>query len=346
MEMFELRVEQGVLVGQLLFGTRRQNRGLHGCHPKSSVNLPDKHKLPPLRGRIKPLNGALIVNKPAGLTSHDVVARVRRICQERSVGHLGTLDPAATGVLPLLLGRLTRLAQFFQGREKEYQGAIRFGFATDTYDAAGSTVGETSSSLPEAAALEAVLVRFRGSIEQTPPPFSAKKVNGVPAYKLARREQPVVLKPVQIEVRAFEMLRFDGDRMEFRVVCSAGTYVRSLAHDLGQALGVGAHLAELERTRVGEFTLAQSHKLEELAAMAEAGALAGTLVPALQLLPEMPAVVAPPEAAARLLHGQAANLPEFSKAPRVRAFNPDGDLLAIGRRIAGTLFQPQIVLAG
>lgn len=292
------------------------------------------------------MNGALIVNKPAGLTSHDVVARVRRICQERSVGHLGTLDPAATGVLPLLLGRLTRLAQFFQGREKEYQGTIRFGFATDTYDAAGTPLGEASGSLPAAAAIEAVLPRFRGAVEQTPPPFSAKKVSGVPAYKLARREQPVALKPVQVEVRAFEMLSLEGDRMRFRVVSSAGTYVRSLAHDLGQALGVGAHLADLERTRVGEFTLAQSHTLEELAAMAQAGTIASALLPPLQLLPEMPAVVAPPEAAARLLHGQAANLPEFSKAPRVRAFSPEGDLLAIVRRIAGTLFQPQVVLAG
>jgi tRNA pseudouridine55 synthase len=283
------------------------------------------------------------------MTSHDVVARVRRLAQERSIGHLGTLDPSATGVLPLLLGRLTRLAQFFEGREKEYEGELLFGFATDTYDASGTRLpGDSTAAaeLPSREQVEALLGRFRGAIEQTPPPFSAKKVGGVPAYKLARQQRPVQLAPVMVNVKAFDLLEFEGNRMRFRVVSSAGTYIRSLAHDLGQAVGVGAHLVSLQRTRVGEFSLAASHTLETVAELAIAGRLGEALMPATALLPEMPAVVATPEAAARLLHGQDANLAEFSGAPLVRAFNDDGQMLAVAKRMAGSLFHPQIVLAG
>lgn len=290
------------------------------------------------------MDGALIINKAAGLTSHDVVARTRRILGERSIGHLGTLDPAATGVLPLLCGRLTRLAQFFQDREKEYRGEIRFGFATDTYDAQGTPAGPASDAVPSQAAIEAVLPRFRGRFLQQPPPYSAKKIAGVPAYKLARRHQPVALEPIEVEVRELELEGLEGDRMRFRAVCSSGTYIRSLAHDLGAALGIGSHLASLERTRSGEFTLAAAHTLEEVEAMAAGGILASALMAARELLPELPGVVAPLDAMARMLNGQPANLPEFSRAIRVRVFTPEGALLAIARRVAGSLFQPQIVL--
>ncbi len=292
------------------------------------------------------MDGALIVNKPSGLTSHDVVARVRKLSLERSIGHLGTLDPAARGVLPLLLGRLTRLAQYFQGRDKEYEGVIRFGFATDTYDAEGEPTTAVAARIPNREEIEALLPRFRGEIQQVPPPFSAKKVHGVPAYKLARRDQPVELAPVAVTISAFELLALEGDRMRFRAVCSSGGYVRALAHDLGAALGAGAHLAELTRTRLGEFSLADSHPLDAIAGHAAAGTLEDLLLPPLRLLPEFPAVVAPPEAVSRLLHGQAANLPEFSRAAMVRVFTPDERLLAIGRRIAGSLFHPQAVFAG
>lgn len=298
---------------------------------------------------LEDLDGALIIHKPAGLTSHDVVARVRRLTGERSVGHLGTLDPAATGVLPLLLGRLTRLAQFFQGREKEYEGELRFGFATATYDAEGEKVGTATERVPALAQIEAALGSFRGTVRQTPPPYSAKKVSGVPAYKLARREEPVELAPVEVEVRAFEVLGLEGDRLRFRVVCSSGTYIRSLAHDLGQALGVGAHLVRLVRTRVGEFTLAEAVTLEALAEKAAAGAAEAALLPAQALLLEFPAVIAPGEAAAKLLQGRAANLPEFSRAARVKVFTAGESaaaaprLIALARRVAGSLFQPQIV---
>ncbi|HWG37710.1 MAG TPA: tRNA pseudouridine(55) synthase TruB [Terriglobales bacterium] len=291
------------------------------------------------------MDGALIVNKPSGLTSHDVVARLRRLTCERSIGHLGTLDPAATGVLPLLLGRLTRLAQYFQGREKEYRGEIRFGFATDTYDAAGQPATEAKPA-PSVEAVAAMLPHFRGHLHQTPPPFSAKKIGGVPAHERARRGEAVALAAVQVELRELEMLGMAGDRMEFRAVCTPGTYMRSLAHDLGVALGSGAHLTRLQRTRVGEFELGASIALEALAELAAAGRLAEALLPPLKLLPEFPAVVAPPEAAARLLHGQSANLPEFSRARMVKVFSPDERLLALGRRIAGSLFHPEVVFSG
>ena len=214
------------------------------------------------------MNGVLIIDKPAGLTSHDVVNRVRRILQQRSVGHLGTLDPMATGVLPLVTGALTRLAQFYTNSEKVYEGVIRFGFATNTYDAEGeaTTVPQPVSLNPEA--VEALAARFRGVIEQTPPPFSAKKINGVPAYKLARQQKEVVLKPVQIEIKEFVILALDVDRARFRARVASGTYMRSIAHEMGRELGCGAHLESLRRTSVAEFNLEDAHTLEQLAAAA------------------------------------------------------------------------------
>ncbi len=188
-------------------------------------------------------NGVLIVDKPAGMTSHDVVARVRRLANERAVGHLGTLDPMATGVLPLVLGRMTRLAQFYLASEKSYEGEIRFGFATDTYDAEGEPTGPPQPVGLSLDHVRAAAARFRGSIQQMPPPFSAKKIAGVPAYKLARKKKEVELKPIQVEIREFEILSLDGDRAAFRARVASGTYLRSVAHDLGQLLSVGAHLA-------------------------------------------------------------------------------------------------------
>jgi tRNA pseudouridine55 synthase len=211
------------------------------------------------------MNGVLIIDKSPGLTSHDVVNRVRRILGQRSVGHLGTLDPMASGVLPLVAGSYTRLAQFYLSSEKTYQGTVRFGFSTDTYDAEGdptSAVEQVSLNKPE---MEALAGRFRGIIEQTPPPFSAKKIKGVPAYKLARRQKPVVLEPVQVEIKELEILAVEADRVEFRARVASGTYMRSVAHDMGKAFGCGAHLESLRRTSVAEFTLADAHTLDELA---------------------------------------------------------------------------------
>jgi len=214
------------------------------------------------------MNGVLIIDKPAGLTSHDVVNRARRILGQRSIGHLGTLDPMATGVLPLVTGSLTRLAQFYTKSEKVYEGTIRFGFATDTYDAEGEPTSPVQEVSLRAEQVEAVAARFRGIIEQTPPPFSAKKTKGVPAYKLARQQKEVVLKPVQVEIKEFEILAVEADCAHFRARVASGTYMRSVAHDMGRELACGAHLESLRRTSVAEFNLEDAHTLEQLAAAA------------------------------------------------------------------------------
>jgi tRNA pseudouridine55 synthase len=294
------------------------------------------------------VDGVLIVNKPAGLTSHDAVLRVRRISGEKSIGHLGTLDPMATGVLPLVLGRFTRLAQFYNDADKRYQGSIRFGLATDTYDADGDPLGpdqEVDLSLEE---IQAAAAKFTGTLEQQPPPFSAKKISGVPAYKLARKGKEVELAPKQVEVK--ELIVTDWDRSaktaRFTAWVSSGTYLRSIAHDLGRALGPGAHLAELRRTAVREFLGEDAHELKELEQAAARGGLDDLLLHPRLVLPEFPAVTAPQESLARIRHGGAVNLPEFSKAGTVRVFAGQRELLAIAKRVAGTLFQPKIVLQG
>src|SRR5215831_4282784 len=210
------------------------------------------------------MNGVLIIDKPRGLTSHDVVARVRRILKQSAVGHLGTLDPLATGVLPLVLGNMTRLAQFYLKSEKSYEGVFRFGFATDTYDADGEPMGATQEPTLSLDGLREIANKFHGVIEQMPPPFSAKKIQGVPAYKLARKKKQAPLKSVQVEIKEFEILELDGPRAHFRARVASGTYLRCVAHDLGQLAGCGAHLESLRRTGVAEFTLADAHTLDEL----------------------------------------------------------------------------------
>ncbi|MGA2376328.1 MAG: tRNA pseudouridine(55) synthase TruB [Candidatus Sulfotelmatobacter sp.] len=228
------------------------------------------------------MNGVIIIDKPAAWTSHDVVNRMRRILQQRSVGHLGTLDPLATGVLPLVTGNLTRLAQFYTTSDKTYEGVIRFGFATNTYDADGEpvevNVGTAEPGCPEGRrpdlsleALQKLAVRFLGTIEQVPPPFSAKKIHGVPAYKLARKQKEVVLQPVQVEIKEFDILAVEGDRARFRARVASGTYMRSVAHEMGQLQGSGAHLASLRRTAVAEFDITQAHTLEEIEAKMKGG---------------------------------------------------------------------------
>lgn len=292
------------------------------------------------------MNGVLIIDKSAGLTSHDVVNRVRRILHQRSVGHLGTLDPLATGVLPLVIGNLTRLAQFYNKSEKTYEGVIHFGFATDTYDAEGEPAAgpqEVKVSLEE---LRNLANQFRGMIEQMPPPFSAKKIHGVPAYKLARRHKEVVLKPVQVEIKEFEILDLIEDRARFRARVASGTYMRSVAHDMGQRLGCGAHLESLRRTALAEFEIADAHTLEQLEQAAQNAQEEDLFVHPRKLLPQMPSVTATDDSAARIRSGRAVNLPELSRARQVKVFYGQGELLAIATRVAGTLFHPKIVLAG
>ena len=292
------------------------------------------------------MNGVLVIDKPAGLTSHDVVARVRRILGERSVGHLGTLDPMATGVLPLLIGRMTRLAQFYQGCEKTYEGEIRFGFATDTYDAEGEPTGPTVDWHGTLEQVREAARRFVGFIEQVPPPFSAKKIAGVPAYKLARKQKPVELKPVTVDIRELEITGVEDDRASFCARVTSGTYLRSVAHDLGKDLGVGGHLARLRRTSVGEFGMKEARTLERLEEASTAGEVENVMIHPRRILPQFPCVTANGESATRIRHGNAANLPEMSKAKQVKVFAGQSQLIAIATRVAGTLFHPKVVLVG
>jgi tRNA pseudouridine55 synthase len=308
------------------------------------------------------VNGLLVVDKPGGMTSHDVVSRLRRITGERSIGHLGTLDPMATGVLPLLLGKYTRLAQFFAAAEKSYSGTIRFGFATDTYDAEGEPAGEDLHPSVALEAVRAAVEQFQGDIEQTPPPVSAKKVDGTPAYKLARQGMPVELKAKTIRVTDFLIENVRGAEADFSITLSAGGYVRAIAHEMGAALGCGAHLSRLRRTRAGVYTLADAHTLEELEAVrveavkteavktdvaaVNVAAIGEKCVHPRRLLEEMPAVSADEQSLGRLRNGAQVNLPEFSQAPLVRVFCGQSDLAGIAKRVVGTLFQPVVVLSG
>jgi tRNA pseudouridine55 synthase len=261
----------------------------------------------------------------------------------------------ATGVLPLLLGKFTRLAQYFSSAEKSYTGAIRFGFSTDTYHAQGQPSGPDSFlALPAGPDLSPSLnldqVRkaaqaFHGVSEQMPPNFSAKKVSGTPAYKLAREGKPVELKPARVHVSNFEVIALTGPEAEFAMTISAGGYVRSIAHEMGQALGCGAHLSRLCRTQAGVFTLEEAHTLAELEAVAgNSEVLEAFCIHPRSLLPEMPSVTGDAHALGRLRNGAQANLPEFSQASMVKVFSGQRELVGIAKRIAGTLFQPLVVM--
>ena len=291
-----------------------------------------------------PLNAVMVVDKPAGWTSHDVVGKARRILGERSIGHLGTLDPMATGVLPLVTGRMTRLAQFYTGSEKAYEGTIRLGFATDTYDCDGEPAGAAQEVHVTLEEIRQGVGGFLGRIQQVPPPFSAKKIQGVPAYKLARRKKEVELKPVEVDIKEFTVSSLNGDVAEFACRVSSGTYVRSVAHELGQKLGVGAHLASLRRTAVGEFIIEQSHTLEQIAEAVVQGRLEELCVHPRRVLPDIPSVTATEEDVGKIRHGRSVNLPEMSRSRWVKVFVGQSELICLASRVAGTLFHPKVVL--
>jgi len=293
------------------------------------------------------LDGVIVVDKPEGWTSHDVVNKMRGIAGTRRVGHLGTLDPIATGVLPLMIGQATRLAQFWDRAEKGYEAVVRFGFATSTYDRAGEPCGPDTEPNITVEQIEACLGPMRGEIEQTPPPVSAKKVNGVPAYKLARRNIAVELAPVRVSIYELTLTSLEGRRAGLRVRCSAGTYIRSIAHRLGLLLGCGAHIEGLVRTQSGPFGLARALTLERLQKLKDAGRLEEALVPASDLLPEFPAVFVDDAAVAHIRQGRDFNVSPFRVnvgAPHVKAIGPDGRLVAIGRITMPNVYHPAVVL--
>lgn len=296
-----------------------------------------------------PLDGVLVVDKPAGPTSHDVVARARRALGTRRIGHTGTLDPQATGVLPLVVGRATRLAGLLTAADKEYEADVVFGRATDTFDAAGRVTEETVAR-PAREAVAAALERFRGVFQQTPPAYSAKKVGGVRAYVRARQRAPLALPPVTVTVHTLEAIAWGPDRVRLRLRAAPGFYVRALAHDLGQAVGCPAHLAALRRTRAGGFGLAEAVPFEAL----EPGsreALRARVVPLEGLLADVPAARLTPGGLRKARHGQPVGVADLAApapvGPRhlVRLFAPDGQLVALAEPVGGpALLHPVIVL--
>jgi tRNA pseudouridine55 synthase len=311
-----------------------------------------------------PFDGALVVNKPKGKTSHDVVDAVRHLAGFRQVGHLGTLDPLATGVLVLLLGRATRLVRFYAGRRKCYTAGYRFGFATDTYDSDGEAQGPDSSPTLDPGILERLAADRVGRFEQMPPAFSAKKIHGRPAYELARKKQVVELKPAEVEVFEYKFTGIDGQVARFVVECSSGTYIRALAQEMGEKLGCGAHLAEITRTAVGEFSLEQALDLEELAEAARAGKFADRLIPLEHLLPNFPRANVLPVVERRVRHGTNFNVSiaqiqpgrvesvpgattELDSgqptAPRLRVFNQQNKLIAIAEAVVPRTYRPIVV---
>jgi len=256
---------------------------------------------------------------------------------------MGTLDPMATGVLPLLLGKYTRLAQFFGAAEKEYVGTIRFGFATDTYDAEGEAMAEPKPLIHSLEQLREMAKVFKGEVDQVPPVYSAKKIQGVPAHKLARAGAEVPVKAAKITIHHFGLESLAGDEAAFRMRVSAGGYVRSVAHELGELAGCGAHLSMLRRTHAGPFSLEQSITVEQLKQLTPDD-VAARLPHPRTILPEMPSVTVDEHTAGRLRNGMQVNLPDFSQAAMVKIFTSPVDLMAIGRRVAGTLMQPIVVM--
>jgi tRNA pseudouridine55 synthase len=313
------------------------------------------------------MDGIIIVDKPEGWTSHDVVARARRILREKRIGHTGTLDPFATGVLVLLVGRATRLAQFLSGAEKEYEASIRLGFKTDTGDLTGARVAREGGGAAapcaslDAGRIEEALAPLRGEIEQVPPMYSAKKVQGRKLYELARRGEEVERKAARVTVREFEAvpqadgspLRVNDDGtcdLRARVVCSAGTYVRTLAESAGENLSTGAHLSSLRRTRAGDFSLASAVGLEKLQGLAEEGRLNDVLISMRAALSQFPEVHLTAEESRRARHGAAVGGPRAARTledgEHVRVLDEAGGLLAVGVYDApGAKVRPRVMLA-
>ena len=293
------------------------------------------------------MDGVIVVDKPMGWTSHDVVAKMRRLAATKKIGHLGTLDPMATGVLPLVVGRATRLAQFFRLSEKSYEGVIRFGYSTDSYDATGEPTSPIQEVVPDPAVLDQAMERFRGPIQQVPPAVSAKKVGGVPAYALARKNKPVNLAAVEVTIHDFQLLALEGNEARVSVRCSSGTYLRSIAHDMGQTLGCGAHLCELRRTSSGPFLLAQARTIEQLTELSVDGRMAEALIPAAELLPEFPSQQVDAITEAQIRQGRDFHINPFRMlqgSQYVKAMSETGALIAIGEAALPNIYHPVLVL--
>lgn len=286
--------------------------------------------------------GVLVVRKEAGWTSHDVVAKVRGLLGGVKVGHAGTLDPSATGVLPVLVGRATRVAEYLVDWDKEYRAVLRLGETTDTQDATGTVLAQVDASRVGETELREVIDRFRGPQQQLPPMYSAVKVGGRPLYKAARAGKTVEREERTIVIRELEILAIAGRDVTLRVVCSKGTYIRTLCADIGRALGVGGHLFALERRRVGPLSIDQAVTVEQIAAQVAVGTLRDHLITLDEVLNRLPSLVMTDEEARRVVHGGAVlpigigELPSSPGAVSVRLKDGEGRLLAIGTHDAST----------
>ena len=295
------------------------------------------------------MDGLLLIDKPSGPTSHDVVARIRRSSGERSIGHTGTLDPRATGLLPLLVGRATRLASLLIGSDKTYEAAVRLGMSTDTDDEEGAPLGERQGDLPGDTTVMTALSRFTGTIEQIPPQHSAKHVDGQRAYQLARKAKPVPLKPVAVTVRRLDWRGREGDLLYLAVTASPGFYVRALARDLGAALGCGAHLAGLRRTAIGPFSVESALPLPVAESCGRE--IVTRLIPPAEALPHLPAVTVNVAGLRRVRHGneigpehlETSWVASLGQAAPVRILDSGGHLVAVGKPRGGAL-HPVVVL--
>ncbi|TFG72626.1 MAG: tRNA pseudouridine(55) synthase TruB [Anaerolineales bacterium] len=289
------------------------------------------------------MNGILVVNKPSGMTSHDVVNIVRRLFGTRRVGHTGTLDPMATGVLVMLLGPATRLAQFMVHNEKRYLGTIRLGIATSTYDAEGEIVAVNPVEVG-GEAIQAAVARFQGDIQQIPPMYSALKVHGQKLYDLARQGITIEREPRAVTIYHSEVVEWQPPDLVLDIQCSAGTYIRSLAHDIGEDLGCGAHLHALTRTSSHGFSLAESYTLETLNALAEHGNLLSALLAPRAALGQAPVVILKPAQVASIRQGQSLTLAEIEETPVIQALDLQGALVAVMIQTGNGTWRPKVVM--
>lgn len=306
------------------------------------------------------MDGLILVNKPKGITSHDVVARIRNILGIHKVGHYGTLDPLATGLVVVAVGKTTRLFPFYSKKDKTYTGRITLGLSTDTYDSTGKPTSSESGEYPGKTVLLDGMKKFVGTIEQIPPPYSAKKYKGKPLYELARGKKDYKLRSSRISVFFFDLIQFTPPDFEFRVKCSSGTYIRSLAHDLGQQLGCGAHLSELTRTAIGEYHLDECLDLDKIRDLNKEGKIEDFLIPVEFLLPEFPKIILNergsilarngnkifPEYILKVIHDDScSNHLLKTEKTHFRMFSPEGKFLALARKSPGKNdFHPFLVI--
>jgi tRNA pseudouridine55 synthase len=280
------------------------------------------------------VDGVVIIDKPSGWTSHDVVAKIRNLTKVKKVGHTGTLDPLATGVLPLTLGQATRLTNYFLASDKVYHGVMRFGFATTTFDMDGEPLGEDCRPQLDLSRLQEIFDSYQGPVHQTLPPYSAKKIQGRPLYSYARKGMQIAPSTKAVTIKSLKLIGVDGCEAEFELACAAGTYARSLAHDIGKDYGCGAHLARLRRTRSGEFPIESAIPLSDGQQFHPREFFLDRMIPLRDLLREIPAIVISEGDKQKLIHGMDLNLITADwESPEFRLVEESGELVALARRL-------------